>query len=208
MPTLRDVEVPACPEDGVLVRVGATGVCRSDWHAWKGHDPVALPHVPGHELAGVVDAVGSSVTRWSPGDRVTVPFVCGCGRCEYCRAGEAQVCPDQTQPGFTGPGSFAELVAIHAADIRPHATVRFPRLRPAPGLEHRFGARQLLRLLPADEFNHLDLLRLTDRCGRRDASHGMQATCRHGRANARRAKRSQGSGRNGRGLRCKETRGG
>jgi alcohol dehydrogenase len=78
---------------------------------------VALPHVPGHELAGVVDAVGSAVTRWRRGDRVTVPFVCGCGRCEYCRAGEAQVCPDQTQPGFTGHGSFAELVAIHAADM-------------------------------------------------------------------------------------------
>lgn len=123
VPTLRAVEEPACPEDGVLVRVRATGVCRSDWHAWKGHDPVALPHVPGHELAGVVDTVGSSVTRWSPGDPVTVPFVCGCGRCEYCLNGEAQVCPDQTQPGFTGPGSFAELVAIHAADTN---LVRLP----------------------------------------------------------------------------------
>jgi D-arabinose 1-dehydrogenase-like Zn-dependent alcohol dehydrogenase len=50
-------------------------------------------------------------------DRVTVPFACGCGQCEYCLAGEAQVCPRQTQPGFTGPGSFAELVAIHAADV-------------------------------------------------------------------------------------------
>ena len=45
-----------------------------------------------------------------------MPFACGCGRCEYCRAGDTQVCPDQTQPGFTGPGSFAERVAIHAAD--------------------------------------------------------------------------------------------
>ena len=110
------MDEPACPENGVVVRVRATGVCRSDWHAWKGHDPVTLPHVPGHELAGVVEAVGRGVTRWQPGDRVTVPFVCGCGTCEYCLAGEAQVCPEQTQPGFTGPGSFAELVAIHAAD--------------------------------------------------------------------------------------------
>jgi D-arabinose 1-dehydrogenase-like Zn-dependent alcohol dehydrogenase len=47
---------------------------------------------------------------------VTVPFVCGCGRCEWCRAGEAQVCPDQQQPGFTHWGSFAEYVALHAAD--------------------------------------------------------------------------------------------
>ncbi len=115
-PTVREVPAPDCPADGVLVRVGATGVCRSDWHAWQGHDPVRLPHVPGHELAGTVAAVGHEVSRWSVGARVTVPFVCGCGRCEYCLAGEAQVCPHQTQPGFTGPGSFADLVAIHAAD--------------------------------------------------------------------------------------------
>jgi len=122
-PALAAVPAPECPADGVLVRVAATGVCRSDWHAWMGHDPVALPHVPGHELAGTVAAVGPEVTRWQVGDRVTVPFVCGCGRCEYCRAGEAQVCPDQTQPGFTGPGSFAELVALHAADTN---LVRLP----------------------------------------------------------------------------------
>ncbi|KRB45938.1 zinc-dependent alcohol dehydrogenase family protein [Terrabacter sp. Root181] len=116
MPELRDVPEPSCPARGVVVAVKATGVCRSDWHAWKGHDPVSLPHIPGHELAGVVASVGSGVRDWVVGDRVTVPFVCGCGRCSWCLTGEAQVCPDQTQPGFTGPGSFAELVAIHGAD--------------------------------------------------------------------------------------------
>ncbi len=117
LPTLGDVPDPVCPDDGVVIGVGATGVCRSDWHAWQGHDPVALPHVPGHELAGAVAEVGAGVTRWRAGDRVTVPFVCGCGVCEYCLAGQAQVCPDQTQPGFTGPGSFADRVVIHAADV-------------------------------------------------------------------------------------------
>ncbi|PXY22196.1 zinc-dependent alcohol dehydrogenase family protein [Prauserella muralis] len=116
VPELADVPEPVCPADGVVLTVGATGLCRSDWHAWRGHDPVPLPHVPGHELAGTVARTGPEVTRWRPGDRVTVPFVCGCGRCEHCHAGEAQVCPYQTQPGFTGPGSFAERVAIHAAD--------------------------------------------------------------------------------------------
>lgn len=114
---------PDCRPDGVVVRVGATGVCRSDWHAWMGHDPVPLPHVPGHELAGTVVAIGARVQDWVVGDRVTAPFVCGCGVCEHCLAGDAQVCPDQTQPGFTGPGSFAELVAIHAADTN---LVRLP----------------------------------------------------------------------------------
>ncbi len=116
MPEVTEVADPACPADGAVIAVGATGVCRSDWHAWKGHDPVALPHIGGHEFAGTVVALGPEVVRWRVGDRVTVPFACGCGRCEYCLAGDAQVCPRQTQPGFTGPGSFAELVAVHAAD--------------------------------------------------------------------------------------------
>ena len=115
-PAQMEVPEPDCPDDGAVIAVGATGVCRSDWHAWQGHERVPLPHIPGHELAGVVAEVGPDVTRWQAGTRVTVPFVCGCGVCEYCIAGDAQVCPHQTQPGFSGPGSFAERVAIHAAD--------------------------------------------------------------------------------------------
>jgi D-arabinose 1-dehydrogenase-like Zn-dependent alcohol dehydrogenase len=115
-PVVADVPVPVVPDGGAVLEVRATGVCRSDWHAWRGHDPVPLPNTPGHELAGVVAEVGAGVSRWRPGDRVTVPFVCGCGVCAYCRAGDAQVCPHQTQPGFTGPGSFAERVVVHAAD--------------------------------------------------------------------------------------------
>jgi D-arabinose 1-dehydrogenase-like Zn-dependent alcohol dehydrogenase len=117
LPAVVSVAEPACPLDGALIEVRATGVCRSDWHAWQGHDPVQLPHVPGHEYAGVVVEAGPEVTRRLVGERVTVPFVCGCGRCEFCLDGDAQVCPQQTQPGFTGPGSFAELVAVHAADL-------------------------------------------------------------------------------------------
>ena len=115
-PEVHEVADPTCPVGGVVVRVMATGLCRSDWHAWAGHDEIAFPHVPGHELAGVVVEVGAGVGRWAVGDRVTVPFVCGCGRCEWCLSGNAQVCPDQQQPGFTHWGSFAEHVALHAAD--------------------------------------------------------------------------------------------
>nr|WP_258566909.1 zinc-dependent alcohol dehydrogenase family protein [Microbacterium sp. Se5.02b] len=115
-PVITRIPTPECPPDGALVRVEATGVCRSDWHAWRGHDPVALPHVPGHEYAGVVAEVGAEVRGFAPGDRVTAPFVNGCGRCEWCRSGQAQVCPDQTQPGFTHQGSFAEYVVVRAAD--------------------------------------------------------------------------------------------
>lgn len=122
-PVVREVADPVCPPRGVVVSVGATGVCRSDWHAWAGHDPVALPHVPGHELAGTIVEVGPEVRRWAVGDRVTAPFVCGCGECEWCAAGEPQVCPNQTQPGFTGWGSWAERVALDVADLN---LVRLP----------------------------------------------------------------------------------
>jgi len=115
-PEVREIPVPSVPPGAVRVAVTATGVCRSDWHAWVGHDPVPMPHVPGHELVGLVEAVGEGVRRWHGGERVTVPFVCGCGVCETCVEGDPQVCPHQTQPGFTHDGSFAERVLLHAAD--------------------------------------------------------------------------------------------
>ncbi|GLZ03177.1 alcohol dehydrogenase [Actinomadura sp. NBRC 104412] len=116
---VRDVPDPAVPEDGAVIRVEATGLCRSDWHGWQGHDPgiTAFPHVPGHELAGVVAETGVRVTRWRAGDRVTVPFACACGRCASCAAGDQQVCENQAQPGFTHWGSFAEHVAVRNADL-------------------------------------------------------------------------------------------
>lgn len=117
-PELAKVADPTPPADGVVVRVEATGLCRSDWHGWQGHDPDIreLPHVPGHELAGTVVAVGSRVTNWRGGERVTVPFVSGCGVCSTCGRGDQHVCPDQYQPGFSGWGSYAELVAVRYAD--------------------------------------------------------------------------------------------
>ncbi len=116
-PEVRTVPDPVPTDDGVIVSVEATGVCRSDWHTWRGHDPdVTVPHVAGHELAGRVSALGERVRDWKIGDRVTVPFVCGCGVCGQCAAGHQQVCEDQFQPGATHWGSFAEQVAIQRAE--------------------------------------------------------------------------------------------
>ncbi len=114
---VHTVPDPACPRDGAVIAVHANGICRSDWHAWQGHDSsVRLPHVPGHELAGVIVETGPDCRRWCTGDRVTVPFVMACGLCPSCRAGQQQVCHDQRQPGFTQWGAFAEYVAIPDAD--------------------------------------------------------------------------------------------
>lgn len=117
-PQLTTIEDPSPEPHGVVVKVEATGVCRSDWHGWMGHDEsIQLPHVPGHELAGKVVAVGKEVTKWKKDDRITVPFVGGCGSCSQCHAGHQQVCDHQFQPGFTHWGSFAEQVSIHHADL-------------------------------------------------------------------------------------------
>lgn len=116
-PEIRTLPDPTPTNGGVVISVKATGLCRSDWHGWMGHDPdIKLPHVPGHELAGTIAAVGRDVRRFKVGDRVTVPFVSGCGHCMECRSGNQQVCEEQFQPGFTHWGSFAEYVAIDYAD--------------------------------------------------------------------------------------------
>ena len=123
-PVIENLSDPVPRADAVVLKVMASGVCLSDWHGWQGHDPdIELPHVPGHELAGVVEAVGSGVSKWQVGDRVTVPFVGGCGKCAECRSGNHQVCDHQFQPGFTHWGSFSEYVAIHYADVN---LVRLP----------------------------------------------------------------------------------
>jgi alcohol dehydrogenase len=136
---VREVPDPAPPAGGVVVRVRATGLCRSDWHAWAGHEDVALPHVPGHELAGVISAVGTGVAKWSAGDRVTVPFTCGCGTCEWCLSGNAQVCPAQEQPGFTHWGSFAQYIVLHAADANLVAIPSAVSFEAAAALGCRFA---------------------------------------------------------------------
>ncbi len=121
---IQNVPDPVAADDGVVIEVRANGICRSDWHGWMGHDSdVHLPHVPGHELAGVIAEVGKEVRRWKPGDRVTVPFAVGCGHCVQCLSGNQQICDNYFQPGFTAWGSFAQYVAIRYADTN---LVRLP----------------------------------------------------------------------------------
>ena len=116
--SIEKLNDPSPSENGVVIQVKATGLCRSDWHGWMGHDSdLKLPHVPGHEMAGEVVAIGKGVKNFVKGDRITLPFVCGCGSCGECSSGNQQVCDNQFQPGFSHWGSFAEFVAIERADI-------------------------------------------------------------------------------------------
>lgn len=115
---IKQVDDPAVTETEAIIEVKASGICRSDWHGWKGHDPdIQLPHVPGHEFSGIVKEVGSKVTLFQIGDRVTVPFCCGCSTCPQCMKGNQHICDQHFQPGFTHWGSFAQYVQIKNADF-------------------------------------------------------------------------------------------
>lgn len=137
---VRMVPIPVIAEGSVLLKVQATGLCRSDWHGYAGHDSeIKLPHVPGHEFAGTIVQMGRSVESWNIGDRVTAPFVQACGRCRYCGKGDQQVCLSQEQAGFTHWGSFAQFVEVKNAEVN---LVRVPdtlSLEHAAILGCRFG---------------------------------------------------------------------
>jgi alcohol dehydrogenase, propanol-preferring len=116
---LVDRELVAPSPDHVRIRVQSCGVCHSDVLAVEGmrEDPSA-PVVPGHEIVGIIDAVGDAVTSWQPGDRVGVGFLGGqCGVCERCRRADFVYCDDQPQPGTTEDGGYAEVVYARATGV-------------------------------------------------------------------------------------------
>ncbi len=115
---IEELPDPQCPKDGAIIEIEACGICRSDHHAWTGQDPdVKLPHIMGHEFAGRVLEAGAETTRFQKGDRITAPFILGCGQCPDCRAGQGTICEHQDVIGFTIWGAFAQRIAVPHADF-------------------------------------------------------------------------------------------
>lgn len=116
----EEVPDPACPTDGVVLRVLACGICRSDWHGWTGEHPRVRPGaIMGHEYCGEVVEAGP-LARWRKGDRVIAPFILSCGQCPDCRSGASTTCMAQVVPGFGSQGAWAEYVAVpHAMNLAP-----------------------------------------------------------------------------------------
>ena len=117
-----EVPDPKCEAAGVVVRVEANGMCRSDWHTWNGDwawfgGLPPLPVVPGHEFSGTVVEVGPEVRRVRLGERVTVPVTEACGRCESCVRGRSAICWSVMFPGYSHSGGYGELVAVSNADL-------------------------------------------------------------------------------------------
>lgn len=133
---IEDVAMPDCPDDGVVLRVLACGVCRSDWHGWVGEHPLVRPgQIGGHEYCGEVVDAGPSAT-FKTGDRLIAPFILACGTCPSCRSGHSNTCPDQHIPGFTQQGAFAEFIAVP----RDHNLTRLPEDM-TPSLAAALGCR-------------------------------------------------------------------
>src|SRR3954468_13596731 len=115
---LEDFPVPVLQPDEVLVRVRACGICGSDVHGMDGSSGRRIPPiVMGHEAAGVIAEIGSAVTGWSKGDRVTFDSTVSCGECWYCRRGEINLCENRRVLGvscgeYRRHGAFAEYVAV------------------------------------------------------------------------------------------------
>jgi propanol-preferring alcohol dehydrogenase len=112
-----EIEKPTPGPSGVLVKVLACGVCRTDLHVIDGELPnTAIPIVPGHEIVGRVVAVGPDVTTHAPGDRVGIPWLgWSCGACEFCRAERENLCPNGRYTGYQLNGGYAEYAVADAS---------------------------------------------------------------------------------------------
>ncbi len=115
---LTDVPAPAIADDEVLLRVAACGICGSDVHGYDGSSGRRIPPIiMGHEAAGTIAAVGSSVRGWQVGDAVTFDSTLSCGACKYCQRGEVNLCDHRQVFGvscgdYRRDGAFAEFLAV------------------------------------------------------------------------------------------------
>ena len=122
--SLETVPDPDCPENGVVLKVDACGVCRSDHHGWVGQHPkVTNGSIMGHEYCGTVVEAGRS-SQHKVGERLIAPFILACGNCPECHTGVSNACKDAAVPGFGLPGAYAEYVAVpfdHNLVARPES---------------------------------------------------------------------------------------
>ena len=115
---MQEISIPEIGSTDVLVKVKAAGICHSDAHYRAGVSPVRpLPMTLGHEVAGVVEAVGSAVENFKLGDRVCLHYMVTCGACEYCNRGTEQFCTSGSMIGKYRGGGYAEYIGIPARSV-------------------------------------------------------------------------------------------
>jgi threonine 3-dehydrogenase len=121
--TMLDVPMPEVGPNDVLIRVHKSAICGTDMHIWNwdawAQKTIPVPMHVGHEYVGVIERVGSAVTGYKGGERVTGEGHIVCGHCRNCRAGKRHLCPNTIGVGVNRPGSFAEYLAIPAENVFP-----------------------------------------------------------------------------------------
>lgn len=122
-----EVDTPIPGPRDVLIRVHRAGICGTDLHILHGTYQATYPLIPGHELSGVVEAVGGDVTGFSAGDRVTADPNLACNRFENCKRNEPNQCLNWEGVGVTRPGGFAEYVVFPESNVHPIADLPFDR---------------------------------------------------------------------------------
>lgn len=112
--SIKEVEKPTADEGHVIVKVKAVGVCATDIHMICGHVKLASPPaILGHEIAGIIEEVGSGVKGWKVGDRVVIDTIISCGRCKACKSGRRELCPERMEIGYNPyDGGYAEYVRV------------------------------------------------------------------------------------------------
>jgi Threonine dehydrogenase and related Zn-dependent dehydrogenases len=110
---IKEVETPKCGENQVLLKVAVCGICKTDVHIHNGAFISKFPLIPGHEFTGTIEMVGDKVTAFKKGDRVVADNTVLCGECYYCRKNKPLYCENFYSLGVTGPGGFAEYVAVN-----------------------------------------------------------------------------------------------
>ncbi len=116
---LEEVAKPELQDNNVLIKVKYASICGSDQHLFKGefHPRTHLPHIPGHEFAGVVEAVGKEVKNFLPGEKVTVDPIIWCGKCAPCQAGHYPACIILKLYGIDVDGGFAQYISVPAEKV-------------------------------------------------------------------------------------------
>lgn len=124
---IREVPVPTCGENEILLKVKACAICGTDMRIFEyGQKNVVPPQIIGHEIAGEIVKVGEKVGGYQVGERVIVVTSVGCGRCNYCRRGIHNLCVNSKAMGYYYPGGFAQYMVVPAEAVNQGNVITIP----------------------------------------------------------------------------------
>lgn len=152
---LEERPIPDCPDDGILIKVYACGICGGDVRNYhNGLKDGVKNQIMGHEIAGEIIETGKEVTRFSPGDRVALAPDVSCGECWYCKRGLVNLCLSHKMLGTHYPGGYAQYIAL------PGEVIRRGFVEPIPedmSYEHAAFAETASAVIACQKYNNVSL---------------------------------------------------